>query len=122
MKAAICYEAGAPLKVEEVTLDEPQVNEVLIKLTASGVCHSDLHFMKGEMYCAMPVVVGHEGAGIVEKVGPGVTAVQPGDHVILMVSFSCGKCRFCVEADLRCALRTWPSWPGLSCPYVAERA
>jgi S-(hydroxymethyl)glutathione dehydrogenase/alcohol dehydrogenase len=97
MKAAICYEAGAPLKVEEVTLDEPQVNEVLVKLMASGVCHSDLHFMKGEMFCAMPVVVGHEGAGIVEKVGPGVTTVQPGDHVIMMVSFSCGKCRFCIE-------------------------
>jgi len=97
MKAAILYEPNTPLKVEKVNLDDPQVNEVLVKLVASGVCHSDLHFMKGEMYCATPTVVGHEGAGIVEKVGPGVTSVQPGDHVILMVSFSCGKCRFCVE-------------------------
>ncbi|TET74894.1 MAG: Zn-dependent alcohol dehydrogenase [Dehalococcoidia bacterium] len=97
MKAAICYEAGAPLKVEEVTLDEPQVNEVLVKLVASGVCHSDLHFIKGEMPQPMPVVMGHEGAGIVERIGPGVTTLQPGDHVIFMVSFSCGKCRFCIE-------------------------
>jgi Zn-dependent alcohol dehydrogenase len=97
MKAAICYEPNAPLKVEEVTLDEPQANEVLVKLVATGICHSDLHFMKGEMPQPMPVVMGHEGAGIVEKVGAGVTTLQPGDHVIFMVSFSCGKCRFCVE-------------------------
>jgi S-(hydroxymethyl)glutathione dehydrogenase/alcohol dehydrogenase len=95
MKAAILYEPNTPLKVEKVTLAEPQVNEVLVKLVASGVCHSDLSFMKGDAPAAMPFVPGHEGAGIVEKVGPGVTTLQPGDHVILMVSFSCGKCRFC---------------------------
>lgn len=97
MKAAICYEPNAQLKVEEVTLDEPQANEVLVKLVASGVCHTDLHFIKGEMPAPMPVVTGHEGAGVVEKVGPGVTTLEPGDHVVMTVSFSCGKCRFCVE-------------------------
>jgi len=97
MKAAICYEPNTPLRVEEVTLDEPQANEVLVKLVATGVCHSDLHFIKGEMPQPMPIVMGHEGAGIVEKIGPGVTTLQPGDHVVMMVSFSCGKCRFCVE-------------------------
>ena len=97
MKAAVFYEIGKPLKVEKVTLDEPQTNEVLVKLVASGVCHSDLHFLKGEMPAPTPVVPGHEGAGIVEKVGPGVTTLQPGDHVVMMVSFSCGKCRFCAE-------------------------
>jgi len=61
------------------------------------VCHSDLHLMKGDMPQTTPFVPGHEGAGIVEKVGPGVTTVQPGDHVILVVAFSCGKCRFCIE-------------------------
>ncbi len=95
MKAAILYETNKPLKVEKVTLDEPQTNEVLVKIMATGVCHSDLHFMKGEMPAALPVVPGHEGAGIVEKVGHGVTTLQPGDHVVLMVSFSCGKCRYC---------------------------
>ena len=95
MKAAVMYEVGKPLQVENVTLDEPQTNEVLVKIVATGVCHSDLHFMKGEMPAPTPVVPGHEGAGIVEKVGPGVTTLQPGDHVVMMVSFSCGKCRFC---------------------------
>ena len=95
MKAAIMYEPNTPLKVEEVTLDEPQINEVLVKMVTTGTCHSDLHFMKGEMPQPTPIVMGHEGAGIVEKVGPGVTTLQPGDHVIMMVSFSCGKCRYC---------------------------
>jgi len=97
MKAAVLYETNTPLKVERVTLDEPQANEVLVKIVATGVCHSDLHFLKGEMPVPVPVVPGHEGAGIVEKVGPGVTTLQAGDHVVMMVAFSCGKCRYCVE-------------------------
>ena len=97
MKAAVLYEPNTPLKVEKVTLDEPQANEVLVKIVATGLCHSDLHFMKGEMPAPMPVVPGHEGAGIVEKVGPSVTTLQTGDHVVMMVSFSCGKCRYCIE-------------------------
>lgn len=103
MKAAVLYEAGKPLVIEEVELDEPQANEILIKLEAVGVCHTDLSFMKGDMPCPVPVVVGHEGCGIVEKVGPGVTSVQPGDKVITMVSFSCGKCHFCaIGQPTRC--------------------
>ena len=97
MKAAVLYEANTPLKVEDVTLDEPQQNEILVKIVASGVCHSDLHFMKGDMPQPVPFVPGHEGAGIVEKVGPGVTTVQPGDHVVLNIAFSCGKCPRCYE-------------------------
>ena len=96
-KAAVCYEPNTPLKVEEVELDEPKANEVLVRLEATGVCHTDLHFLKGEAPVGMPVVVGHEGAGIVEKVGPGVSSLQVGDHVIMMVSFPCGHCRFCAE-------------------------
>lgn len=96
-KAAVCYEPNTPLKVEEVELDEPQVNEVLVRITATGVCHTDLHFMKGEAPVSMPVVVGHEGAGIVEKVGPGVTTLQVGDHVVMTVSFPCGQCGYCSE-------------------------
>ncbi len=97
MKAAVLYEAGKPLVIENVELDDPKANEIMIKLEAVGVCHTDLSFMKGDMPCPMPVVVGHEGCGIVEKVGPGVTSVQPGDKVITMVSFSCGKCKFCAQ-------------------------
>jgi Zn-dependent alcohol dehydrogenase len=96
MKAAVSYETNTPLRVEEVTLDDPQDHEVLVKLVAAGTCHSDLHFMKGDIPVPTPVVMGHEGAGIVEKVGPGVTTLQPGDHVVLMVAFSCGKCHYCV--------------------------
>ena len=97
MKAAILYEANTPLRVEDIEIDDPQANEILIRNEAVGVCHSDLHFMKGDMPMPMPVVVGHEGCGIVEKVGPGVTSVQPGDKVITMVSISCGACRYCYE-------------------------
>jgi S-(hydroxymethyl)glutathione dehydrogenase/alcohol dehydrogenase len=97
MKAAVLYEVGKPVKVEEITLDEPQANEVLVKVAATGVCHTDLHFIKGDMPQPLPVVLGHEGAGVVEKVGPGVTTLKPGDHVIMMVAYSCGKCRYCVS-------------------------
>jgi len=97
MKAAVMYETNAPLKVEDVTLDDPQENEILVKLEATGVCHSDLHFMQGDMPMPVPIVPGHEGAGIVEKVGPCVTTVQPGDHVILMVAITCGKCSLCLS-------------------------
>ncbi len=112
MKAAVCYEPSGKLRVEDVQLAEPQVNEVLVRLSACGVCHSDLHFMKGEMYCAMPMVAGHEGAGIVEKVGPGVTTVQAGDHVVMAVSFSCGKCRFCVEGRPTMCVENMPVMAG----------
>jgi S-(hydroxymethyl)glutathione dehydrogenase/alcohol dehydrogenase len=97
MKAAVSYEIKAPMRVEEVTLDAPQDHEVLVKMVAAGTCHSDLHFLNGDIPVAMPVVMGHEGAGIVEKVGPGVTTLKPGDHVVLMVAFSCGQCSYCTE-------------------------
>jgi len=96
MKAAVSYELNTPMKVEDVALDEPQGREVLVKLAAAGTCHSDLHFLKGDIPVPLPVVMGHEGAGIVEKVGPDVTSLKPGDHVILMVAFSCGQCRHCL--------------------------
>jgi NDMA-dependent alcohol dehydrogenase len=97
MKAAVLNEINTPLKIDDVSLDDPQQNEVLVKIVATGVCHSDLHFMKGEMPQPTPFVPGHEGAGIVEKVGPGVTTLQPGDHILLNIAFSCGKCPRCYE-------------------------
>lgn len=96
MKAAVLFDYDTPLRVEEVTLDEPQDHEVLVKLVATGVCHTDIQVVIGERRMpAVPVVLGHEGAGIVEKVGPGVTTLQPGDHVVMVVIFSCGKCHYC---------------------------
>ncbi len=97
MKAAVQYEVGKPLVVDEVQLEDPQDDEIKVKIVACGVCHSDLTFMKGDMPAPMPIVMGHEGAGIVEKVGPRVTSVKPGDHVLMMVSYSCGKCPMCAE-------------------------
>ena len=83
--------------MEELELEAPHQHEVLVKLTASGVCHSDLHYMKGDREHPMPVVLGHEGAGVVEEVGPGVTYAQPGDHVVLSFVPTCGHCSYCVR-------------------------
>jgi S-(hydroxymethyl)glutathione dehydrogenase / alcohol dehydrogenase len=97
LKAAILYDVNQSLSIEDIQYDEPQGQEILVKFVGSGVCHSDLHAITGDIPQVLPIVLGHEGAGIVEKVGPGVTMFQPGDHVIVMVSYSCGKCRYCVE-------------------------
>jgi S-(hydroxymethyl)glutathione dehydrogenase/alcohol dehydrogenase len=94
---------------------------VLVKVKATGVCHSDLHFMKGEMPAPMPVVPGHEGAGIVEKVGHGVTTLKPGDHVIMMVAFSCGKCRYCVEGRPTMCVENLPIQMSATLPGGGKR-
>ena len=96
MKAAVLYEPNTLLKIEELDLNEPGPGEALVKMMASGVCHSDWHVVKGEWsHVPLPSVLGHEGAGIVETVGPGVTSVKPGDHVILAWRSSCGVCEMC---------------------------
>jgi NDMA-dependent alcohol dehydrogenase len=96
-RAAVIYGEGQEFKVEEIEVDDPGENEVLIHIAASGLCHSDYHMVTGEWTGNLyyPMVGGHEGAGIVEKVGPGVTRVKPGDHVLLTFMPACGKCRFC---------------------------
>lgn len=96
MKAAVMYGANQPLVIEDIEVDEPQANEVLIKTSASGVCHSDLHFMEGKWLYPTPVVLGHESAGVVEKVGPGVANVAPGDRCVVAFVQSCGKCDRCI--------------------------
>jgi S-(hydroxymethyl)glutathione dehydrogenase/alcohol dehydrogenase len=85
----------SPLSVEAITLDEPEPGEVVVRLAACGVCHSDLHMVSPVFKEALPAVLGHEGAGIVERVGPQVTSVAPGDHVVLTWIPSCGRCRYC---------------------------
>jgi Zn-dependent alcohol dehydrogenase len=97
MKAAVLYEPRTPLRIEEVRLDEPGDGEVRVRVVAAGVCHSDYHFMSGELPTPMPVVLGHEGAGIVESVGHGVTKVKPGDTVVFLWRASCGSCEYCVS-------------------------
>jgi alcohol dehydrogenase (nicotinoprotein) len=94
-KAAVVYEPGKPIEIEELDLDGPKDGEVLIRYTHAGLCHSDLHIMHGDLEARMPMVLGHEGAGIIEEVGPGVTRVAPGDHVVCSFIPNCGTCRYC---------------------------
>ena len=96
MKAAVLHEVGKPLVVEDVQIDNPGPREVLVRTVAAGVCHSDYHLMNGSYAADLPVVLGHEAGGIVEKVGRGVTYLESGDHVISCMSMFCGGCRNCL--------------------------
>ncbi len=97
MKAAVCYEFGKPLSVEEVELEPPGAGEVKIRVMATAVCHSDLHCISGELPGRLPGLPGHETAGYVDEVGEGVTSVKPGDPVILSTTPSgCGFCYYCM--------------------------
>ena len=95
-RAAVLLEPGAPLVVEEVELDDPRESEVLVRVAAAGVCHSDLHLADGVLGDdRWPIVLGHEGAGVVEHVGSRVKSVAPGDHVAFCFVPACGDCRAC---------------------------
>ncbi len=95
-RAVICRELNQPVTVEDVSVDPPKRGEVLVKLGACGVCHSDLSAINGTIALPLPLVLGHEGAGVVEEAGAGVTDFEKGDHVIFSFIYMCGKCRFCV--------------------------
>ena len=97
MRAAVLYEYGRPLVVQELDLEPPRAGEILVRMVASGVCHSDLHSLQGVHPGPMPAVIGHEGAGVVEQIGPEVANVAPGDHVILTWLPYCGACRECLR-------------------------
>lgn len=96
MKAAIFLGPHQPLIIEEVEVDRPREHEVLVRVVASGVCHSDLHFVDGLYEFPAPAILGHEAAGIVEAVGPQVEEFKPGDHVIACLSVFCGHCDYCL--------------------------
>ena len=95
MKAAILWGTGEPWSVEEVELDGPKEGEILVSFEATGLCHSDHHPRAGDIPIALPVVGGHEGAGIVQEVGPGVMGLKPGDHIVASFLPACGRCRWC---------------------------
>ena len=99
MKAAICHGVHQPQTIENVDIDEPREREVLVRTVASGVCHSDLHYVEGALPIGLPAILGHEAAGIVEKVGSQVTHVRPGDHVISCGSAFCGTCTQCLTGN-----------------------
>jgi Zn-dependent alcohol dehydrogenase len=108
VRAAVLHEFKRPLVIEELELDPPNDGEVLVRMAASGVCHSDLHVVQGVHPTELPVVLGHEGAGVVEQVGPGVVGLEAGDHVLLTWLPYCGHCRQCARGwSNRCENTAW---------------
>ena len=100
MKAAVLREVGKPLSVEDVAIGKPGPREVLIRTAATGVCHSDLHYLEGSYPTPLPTVLGHESAGIVEAVGSAVRTIKPGDHVVTCLSAFCGHCEHCLTGHM----------------------
>jgi len=114
IQAAVLVAPNMPFRIETITLDEPRAGEVLVKLAACGVCHSDWHVVTGATKQPLPVICGHEGAGIVEAIGDGVTHLTVGDHVILNWAPACGDCFYCQQGQPNlCATYTDPLWAGM---------
>jgi len=107
MKAAVCYEFGKPLVIEDIDIRPPQAGEVMVRLAATAVCHTDIHVITGELPWALPVVAGHESAGYVTAVGEGVTSVKQGDRVVASLLVSCGKCPPCRAGRPRHCQAVW---------------
>ena len=113
IQAAVFYEVGTPFKVETLDLEPPRAGEVLVRVAAAGVCHSDWHLMTGATQHPVPVVPGHEGAGVVETVGEGVTRLKRGDHVSLNWAPNCGACFYCLnDRPNLCSTYVGPLWAG----------
>jgi S-(hydroxymethyl)glutathione dehydrogenase / alcohol dehydrogenase len=108
VKAAVGYEHGKPLVIEDVTLDPPQKREVKVKIMATAICHSDIHALRGDLGMPFPILGGHESAGIVEEVGEGVTMVKPGDPVVVSLIASCGQCYYCLSGLPHLCDYAWP--------------
>ncbi|MCY3988716.1 MAG: alcohol dehydrogenase catalytic domain-containing protein, partial [Gammaproteobacteria bacterium] len=95
-RAAVAWAAGEPLQIETVDVEGPREGEALVRIVATGVCHTDAYTLSGDdPEGAFPAILGHEGGGVVEEVGAGVTSVKPGDHVIPLYTPECGECNFC---------------------------
>ena len=104
MRAAVCHGFGEPLVVQDVELQQPSPGEITVRVAACGICHSDLSFLDGAWGGPLPAVFGHEVAGVVTEVGIGVDAISPGDHAVVTLIRSCGRCFFCARGDMtQCA-------------------
>ena len=97
MKAAVCHRFGEPLVIEDIELDPPQEGEVLVKMAACAICQSDIHYMDGLWGGQLPAIYGHEAAGVVEALGPGIDSLTPGDSVLVTLLRSCGQCFYCAQ-------------------------
>jgi Zn-dependent alcohol dehydrogenase len=120
IRASVLFGEGEECRVEEVELLPPKRGEVLVRVAAAGICHSDLHVIDGVIKKPFPIILGHEGAGVVEAVGEGVTLVKPGDRVILSWTPDCGHCLIVPPAAPTCATTALPMppepWP--TAPFV----
>jgi alcohol dehydrogenase len=129
MLAAVLFEQGRPspfaeskpLQIETVTLDPPGPGEVLVKMAAAGLCHSDLSAIQGNRPRAVPAVPGHEGAGTVIETGPGVTGLKAGDHVVTLFVSSCGHCRYCLAGRRNLCESSWTARSTGTLPGGARR-
>ena len=120
-QAAVLHEPGTPLRIETLVATDLQPTDVLVRIRAAGLCHTDLEVIQGQLRYPMPIVLGHEAAGIVENVGSEVQGVQPGDHVVLSWNPHCGHCFYC-DRDLPefCATHTSARAPR-RCSSMARR-
>src|SRR5712691_428463 len=122
MKAAVLYEANTPLQIVDLEQQGPQAGEARVRVKAAGVCHSDWHIMNGDWQLPLPMVLGHEAAGIVEEVGAGVANVKPGDHVIFSFRPQCGRCLYCTMGrSILCDGHASPRWGMLDGTYRLKR-
>ncbi|XP_051246135.1 alcohol dehydrogenase 1 isoform X3 [Dicentrarchus labrax] len=120
-KAAVAWEPNKPLVIEEIEVAPPQANEVRIKIVATAVCHSDLYHLLESMHKdGFPTVLGHEAAGIVESVGPGVTEFQPGDKVLPLFISQCRECRFCKSPKTNQCEKGWATRPNVMAPLESR--
>src|SRR5438093_5090380 len=99
MHAAVLREVGAPLAIERLEIAALEPRDVLVRIAASGLCHTDLEVMLGSLQMPLPIVLGHEGAGVVEAVGSEVALVRPGDHVVCSWARNCGRCFYCDQGQ-----------------------
>ena len=122
MKAAVLYKPNTPLEVVEVEQQGPKAGEARVKVKAAGVCHSDWHIINGDWTMPLPMVLGHEAAGIVEEVGPGVSNVKPGDHIIFSFRPQCGHCLYCsMGRSILCDGHASPRWGMLDGTFRLKR-
>jgi S-(hydroxymethyl)glutathione dehydrogenase / alcohol dehydrogenase len=112
MRAAVCYELGKPLVVEDIEIDPPQKGEVKVRLAATAICHSDIHALRGELGPHVPIVAGHESGGYVDAVGEGVTSLKSGDPVVVSLVASCGHCYYCLSGLRHLCEFKWPLQTG----------
>jgi Zn-dependent alcohol dehydrogenase len=108
VKAAVCYEFGQPLVIDDLDIDAPQRGEVKVKFAATAICHSDVHLLRGEWGGRLPLVAGHESSGIIAEVGQEVTALRPGDPVVVSLLRSCGGCPECMHGSPHLCSASYP--------------